>query len=119
MDEIKIGEYGRTNKGKIIKFAWLEKQKGVRDKNRVVLINKNRVSNNIYYFNTDEKIVKHSKNIIDLIEVGDYVNGSKVTECTKNYITIGNQTYDKSRLKNIKSLVTHEQFKNIEYRVEE
>ena len=73
-----------------------------------------------------------SFNLIDLIEVGDYVNGTKVT-------SISGTRYDKSDLhcycdycqnektgkwlmipaKDIKSIVTKEQMKSIEYKVEE
>lgn len=48
-------------------------------------------------------VVKHSKNIIDLIEVGDYVNGEKVKEITKNYITVGNVTLGTNDLTGIKA----------------
>lgn len=67
-------------------------------------------------------IVKHSKNIIDLVEVGDYVNGKEVIEVReqeeKIYLMTGYvpQSYIKEE---IKSIVTHEQFKSIEYKVEE
>lgn len=81
----------------------------------------------------DEKdILKASYNIIDLIEVGDYVNGTKVT-------SISGTRYDKSDLhcycdycqnektgkwlmipaKDIKSIVTKEQMKAMEYKVVE
>lgn len=66
-DEIEIGEYGRTNFGKIIKFAWLEDSEGKTIKNKVILINRNKVSNDFYYFHGEENIVKHSKQLIDLI----------------------------------------------------
>lgn len=77
-DKIEIGEYGRTNFGKIIKFAWLEDSEGKTIKNKVILINGNKVSNDFYYFHKEENIVKHSKQLIDLIEKDDYVNGRKV-----------------------------------------
>lgn len=65
MKEIKVGDYVRTNTGKIDKVInnnyymsqYIECEKGIVDK---------------------ENIVKHSKNIIDLLQVGDYVNGYKV-----------------------------------------
>lgn len=70
--------------------------------------------------------LKHSKNIIDLIEEGDYVNGEKVTNVDKydNIYSIeweyGNvYTTEIINDKFIKSIVTKEQFKNIEYIVEE
>lgn len=60
-DKIEVGEYGRTNFGKIIKFAWLEDSEGETIKNKVILINRNKVSNDFYYFHGEENIVKHSK----------------------------------------------------------
>lgn len=77
-DKIEIGEYGRTNYGKIIKFAWLGYSNGKRDESKVILINEDTVSDDFYYFSIGEAIVKHSKQLIDLIEVGDYVNGREV-----------------------------------------
>jgi len=77
---IDIGEYGRTNKGKIFIFAWLENLDGKKDTNKVLLGNGKTFENKFYYFDDGEKIVKHSKNLIDLIEVGDIVNGHLVDE---------------------------------------
>lgn len=74
MAEIEVGEYGRTNFGKMIKFAWLESLEGKRYENKVLLINEDMLNNDFYYFHKGEKIVKHSKQLIDLIEVGDIVN---------------------------------------------
>ena len=78
MAEIEVGEYGRTNFGKMIKLAWLESLEGKRYENKVLLINEDMLNNDFYYFHKGEKIVKHSKQLIDLIEVGDYVNGREV-----------------------------------------
>ena len=43
-------------------------------------------------YSLSDKAVKYSKNIIDLIEVGDYVNGHKIImdlkQSRKHYITI-------------------------------
>ena len=124
-----IGEYGRTNKGKIFKFCWVENEKYIlvlTDSTYYVGVK----TFEKYWLDEDEKIVKHSPNIIDLIEVGDYVNGSKVVEVmedmqtgelhlemTYNYTneekgdcTIYNQ--------DIKTIVTKEQMQSIKYRVE-
>lgn len=69
-NEIKVGEYGRTNLGKIIKFAWLLNEEGIKDKNKVILVDLMLTKTRpYYYFKKNEFIVKHSKNIIDLIEV--------------------------------------------------
>lgn len=120
--EIEIGEYGRTNKGKIFIFAWLENSDGKRYTNKVLLGNGKIFENKFYYFDDGEEIVKHSKNIIDLVEVGDLVK----TKGEKTIIHI----YDIDMLEAVKedieeghfkieSIVTHEQMASIEYKVEE
>ena len=68
--DIEVGDYVKTERGKI-----------------------DRVTNNKFYIKQyidcerdlylRENIVKHSKNIIDLIEVGDFVNGYRVLEMFK------------------------------------
>lgn len=77
---IDVGEYGRTNKGKIFIFAWLGNSDGKRYTDKVLLGNGKTIENKFYYFDDGEEIVKHSKNLIDLIEVGDIVNGHLVDE---------------------------------------
>ena len=72
MEEIKVGEYGRTNTGKIFIFAWLEYESGKREEGKVLLGNGKIFENKFYYFKENEKIVKHSKNLIDLIEERRY-----------------------------------------------
>lgn len=79
----------------------------------------------------EDKVVKASYNIIDLIEVGDYVNGEKVihTNCKLEYMdddseTGVNEVTDGLEVETgwiyfdyeINSVLTKEQFKNIEYR---
>lgn len=119
-DKIEIGEYGRTNFGKIIKFAWLEDSEGKTIKNKVILINRNKVSNDFYYFHVEENIVKHSKQLIDLIEVGDFVNGYKVisvdydvmndtTECIELDLN-SNYQYNFISIRQIKTILTKEQY---------
>ena len=75
-----------------------------------------------------EDISKASHNIIDLIEVGDYVNGYLVNEV---YNPTGNEVFrieiERDTLKGhiisdnsqIKSIVTKEQFLSMEYKVGE
>lgn len=65
-------------------------------------------------------VISHSKNIIDLIEVGDYVNSKKVLEkIEKSFLEVSSSDIGNNRIYNymIKSIVTKQQFKNIEYRV--
>ena len=71
-----------------------------------------------------KKNVISSPNIIDLIEVGDYVNGFKVDEIDEKGIYNYN-SYDGWRINiascndDIKSVVTKEQFSQMEYRIGE
>lgn len=79
--------------------------------------------------NVDINKIKHSLNIIDLIEEGDYVNGMKVFEVMKNPETddikehlivfvneIKNELYTIYG-NEIKSIVTKEQFESMEYKL--
>lgn len=106
-DKIEIGEYGRTNFGKIIKFAWLEDSEGKTIKNKVILINGNKVSNDFYYFYGEENIVKHSKQLIDLIEVQDVIkyriDNISTTLETKGYVEGIVDISDEEMLQEIKS----------------
>ena len=116
--EIEVGKYGRTNFGKIIKFAWLEDSEGKTIKNKVILINGNKVSNDFYYFHKEENIVKHSKQLIDLIEVGDIVedeyNKYEVAFVKDDKIYCNDYNLDDSlitlRKQDIKAILTKEQY---------
>ena len=102
-DKIEVGEYVRLTHGKI-----------------------DRVKNNNYYMQQyiecekglypRENIIKHSKNIIELIEVDDYVNGYLVTEIYDEMVQCldGEIEYWKNE---IHTIVTHEQFKQVQYKV--
>ena len=65
----------------------------------------------------DDDILKTSHNIIDIVQVGDYVNGYEVTS-KDQFLGFGN--HDWYMLDNeIKSIVTKEQFESMEYRLGE
>ena len=123
--EIEVGKYGRTNFGKIIKFAWLEDSEGKTIKNKVILINGNKVSNDFYYFHKEENIVKHSKQLIDLIEVGDIVedeyNKYEVAFVKDDKIYCNDYNLDDSlitlREQDIKAILTKEQMEDNCYKV--
>lgn len=77
-----------------------------------------------------EDIVKASYNIIDILEVGDYVNGQEVyydEELDLLYVQsfdANGEFYQESITKqsfidNIKSVITHEQMEQIAYKVGE
>ena len=74
---------------------------------------------------TEKYLIKASYNIIDILEIGDYANGSKIQEIRKNYIEIeeysGLNNDEPCILKSedIKSIVTKEQFSQMEYKVGE
>lgn len=71
-----------------------------------------------------EFIKKASYNIIDLIEVGDYVNGYQVYYCgfcdedsTGLYINEHHARVWLNKTSQIKTIVTKEQFESMEYKV--
>ena len=123
-NKIKVGEYIRTEYGIIGK----------------ILEDEDIAENGVYIDTTflddyaDETnfvkykdIKKHSFNIIDLIEEGDYVNGIYVEknngrylgtlECCYQDSSLGHIEYIKIFPYEIHSIVTKEQFKSAEYEV--
>ena len=100
---MKVGDYVRTKYGSIRKIINLETYC-----NLIIETDKGDL--------LKDNIVKASSNIIDLIEVGDYVNG----ECVINVDSIEAYTKDGMYLnEDIKSIVTKEQFSQMEYRIGE
>ena len=86
------------------------------------------VSGTLYSTIKTTDIIKHSKNIIDLIEVGDYVNGYKVRGKTNEKVVVDYYCYSEELAggnwltfykANIISIVTKEQFASMEYKVKE
>ena len=78
--------------------------------------------------NPENYIINASHNIIDLIEVGDYVNGKKVIDTYTDYIFDYSEEFKVIRfsetdilhnVNHIKSIVTKEQFSSMEYRIGE
>ena len=122
MEEIKVGEYVRTKNGYIEKVTETDNNYVYSDG-----ILSYQFQGDVEIPNSYEeksKIVKHSENIIDLIEVDDYVNGSKVIYiCESQYggeriIYIGGFGIPKKIYANmIKSIVTYEQFDSVEYKI--
>lgn len=124
--ELKENMYVRTKDGKIGKLMGYM----AFDENKIAI-----------WTNTTEKdikitpvidkdaIIKASYNIIDILEVGDYVNGSKVVNIVEEdgmqYLVLDRDEvyYDDclepSSNKDIKSVVTHEQMEQMAYKVGE
>lgn len=115
--------YVRTNKGEI--FDCIESEQ----MGKPIYYPKNSKTNGYIDYN---EVYKKANHIIDICEVGDYVNGTKVT-------MIAGTRYDDKDLhcycdycenketrkwlmipaKDIKSIVTKEQFSQMEYKVKE
>ena len=65
-------------------------------------------------------VVKHSPNPINIIEEGDYVNGSIVVEILHGDSVIVENYGEEQIFENgIKSIVTKEQFESVSYKVGE
>ena len=74
------------------------------------------------YQYSDNAIVKHSPNLIDLIQCGDYVNGYIVRRTyldgAIHYIKLGEQiTGNRTYNDDIKTVVTKEMMESISYKV--
>ena len=130
MEEIKENEYIRTKKKGIFKVLSIKKTAygylcGTTDNDNILTFTVGKGGN----AEIKNDIVKHNSNIIDLIEVGDYVNGSEVVaEKYKNYdmnfINVDSKIsfgwgYGVIPENDIKSILTKEQFASMEYRLEE
>lgn len=103
--KIKAGDYVRMNWG-------IDKVSNIYE----------RIDRNIVFDTTNgyqnyfTEIIKSSPNIIDLIEEGDYVNGLKVVKLENEILTMQGLTHNIGK-EDIKSIVTKEQFENMEYKV--
>ena len=110
---LKENEYIRTDLGNILKYTGKEKE--FIDKHLSISNKKD-----IEFLGT---IVKHSKNIIDLIEVGDYVNGTEIDLLEKSENRVwSTSTYGDEDIvfyeNEIKTILTKEQFEQNCYTVE-
>ena len=103
--EIKVNDYVRTDKGTIDKIT---------DENIMIY--------QVALMGFGEKPIKSSPRIIDLIEVGDYVNGCKVSEIKDKWLILNYadiETYEQLERKNenIKSVLTKEMFEQMNYKI--
>ena len=111
---MKVGDYVRTLDGYIDKTTDIRLQTKYTKYNTLYFENK--IGEKLF---TDEELkeMKSSSNIIDLIEIGDYVNGYEVTS-KDQFLGFGNHDWYMTN-DEIKSIVTHEQFSQMEYRIGE
>lgn len=120
---INVGDYVRTKSG-------ISKIKNIIDNNDYIFYKTDNELGNCtyssdgvgYFFNKKDKdkiIYKSSTKPIDLIKVGDYVNGNRVLIIENGEILFGSGFGVMMVLKNedIKTIVTKEQFESIQYEV--
>lgn len=104
--KLEVGMYVRTETGQIGKITNFDGSMARVDTDKFIT-----------YKNFNSEITKASHSIIDLVQVGDYVNGWKVL-----YWTDGTKIVDDGYATNldkidIKSIVTKEQFESMSYKV--
>ena len=132
---MKVGDYVRTKDGVIAKITDILEDLSIDCDRDVYDLDDidNLKMMEIPYCCKDEYIIKSSPNIIDLIEVGDYVNGYKIIDIVetengdikKKFIlqdkidsfSSSHQIDKYISNEDIKSIVTKEQFERIEYKL--
>lgn len=117
---MKIGDYVRTNfRDEHIIARIVDIHKHIDGSNWLELDEYTKYA----YFDDKPENFKSSPNIIDLIEVGDYVNGYKVDDITDRLIYCCEDKYEDYCIKfdkqDIESIVTKEQFEAMEYKLED
>ena len=122
---MKLGDYVRTKQG-IEKIKVVE-ENFLGDENCIFYATDNKEWNGAYngkyngFTNRNRTIIKSSPNIIDLIEVGDYVNGHLVFDKAPGCVYIEDNQNKMAHIpytqESIKSIVTKEQFESMEYKL--
>ena len=98
-DKSEVNEYVRFNNGKIEKVIDIKE-----NPSRIVYSEYGEIG-------LISDIAKHSKQLIDLIEVGDYVNGIRILDITGDYVLTAEYNCCKQRLNNkIKTILTKESY---------
>lgn len=132
MEEIKVNEYVRTKNGQIYKIE--DGTEFYEDSVNVGIgiipdVDGIWVDKEHFTYVDKREIVKHSSNIIDLIEYGDYVNGYFIEENRGRYLKTDEIDYSLSSLghleplelnaEEIKWVITREQIEEMKYIVKE
>lgn len=122
MEEIRVGEYVRSKDGIIAKVTRIDNLLLDTDMEIYDIGGLNMME--IPIEEVESYIIKHSPDIIDLIEVGDYVNGYRVVDITIARhkpssgveIDCSGESEDAYLwVDEIKSIVTKEQFESMKY----
>lgn len=120
-DKLEVGMYVRTKNRGIAKFrGW-----SAYDENKVAIHTHNEGNIEITPVVDKNTIIKFSYNIIDILEVGDYVNGDKIEyidDCKgamrEFYYDYENPNDDVGHWQEeIKTIITHEQMEQMAYKV--
>ena len=116
--KLEVGQFVRLKSGYICKIININ---DFREPNMKYGVEANYLKD--VMFIGDDDIVKASYNIIDILEVGDYVNGRKVVEIfydandnVMDVCVLGSIVYQNNE---IKSVITHEQMEQMAYKVGE
>lgn len=120
---MKVNDYVRTNNGLIFKIVGGNEDNWQIDILYSTLEFFEDTWLELYQYNDNggwfiKENCKYSPNIIDLIEVGDYVNGERVINIIKKYKYL--EVSDEEIIiyeKDIKSILTKEQFERCEYKI--
>lgn len=120
MEEIKVNDYIRTVDGYIRKVTQVNK-KGTYEGICYGAYSVDKPYKNSQGISA-KKIKSHSKDIIDLIECGDYINGSRVIDIAQASVRVvyTEDATQKMALipkinEDIKSIITKEQFNQMKY----
>lgn len=115
--ELKENMYVRTKDGYISQYKYYNTTNAYMEKLLCIPLNNGTFAN-------IEDIVKASYSIIDILEVGDYVNGEKIDYISiskdgKKRPLIRDNIYFFDKYISIKSIITKEQMKQMAYKVGE
>lgn len=117
--EIEVGEYVRTKDGIIAQIKSIDYEADIYRFDRIIYINDFEMKNDVLYNNEMFKkvIARHSKQLIDLIDKDDYVNGYKVIKLKDGFangtmeIVLSNNTIIyRHHSEDIKTILTKEQY---------
>lgn len=117
-DKLEPNMYVRTKDGIIARIKEI-------DNNERLYLNQKSIYTDDYKHDLiiDYEVIKASYDIIDILEIGDYVNGYYVEDVLKTFVNVavGSNYFQSPTIyeKDIKSIVTKEQFENMEYRIGE
>lgn len=126
--KLEVGKWCRTKKGTIFKIIGGNVDMWEIDIDYSYLSKCENEDYNSYAYNKnnslfEDLVVKTSYDIIDILEVKDYVNGYYVEDVLKTFVNVavGSNYFQSPTIyeKDIKSIVTKEQFEQMAYKVGE